>query len=654
MTTRAGIAALMMAVAAGMPCPAGAQVFDQSASDSLPADTLIADTSAAAGLADTSGLVSDSVLPAADSLATVDTAAVEAPVPPPVALIDSLVYYFARHIYPFDLQEDDLYPRNAAGFVYQEASFFAMSAMETPLRTTAAPFGLPGGQITVRSRAAEYAPFDRTTPTDGLIDFDDIATGDVARAGIVEGPLAGFNSVRAGSALLYLEPFEIPEGPARSRLIVERGAFGYAYTRGRIARMFSRKVGFAFSTDYRKGEGYRFNTDDDSYNVRARGRYIYRRRNQVDVSLGVYRRKGGFSTYRRLRRDQQLTVTVTRQGVFGGQIQGRYNLDLSRSADPYKTIRPRNTFAEMVLTMPRRRVLLQVTARLGKEQYYLNLLYKRRFYGFGEIAGLAEAMGGRVFFFGRAGDAENEEIALEGAAGYAARWRERWNFILSGGRLHRRPDLADLYLMKRTSGAGLVERGNPDLGSETRTFGNAMLAGNGGKAEASVSVTAGRAEKIVYYDRRSSTPGQLEIIPDTDKLTFGEVNVGGSFHDLWLFFGRVSASARRIESERFGGRPPYSPRWQIYGQLGLKYLVARYKVRIRLFGDVTYTERPLSFLLQELETTAVISGGINASLKDFTFYYMIHNMLNQFHLQPEDYGYTGWFYSWGFHWKFLD
>ena len=77
-------------------------------------------------------------------------------------------------------------------------------------------------------------------------------------------------------------------------------------------------------------------------------------------------------------------------------------------------------------------------------------------------------------------------------------------------------------------------------------------------------------------------------------------------------------------------------------------------MNVRLYGDVNWTERPLSYALKELETLPIVITGLNATLKDFTFYYMIHNFINRQQPQPEGYGYTGWFYSWGFNFRMLD
>jgi hypothetical protein len=647
MTSANRIIAIFLLLCFMFPISLSAQENDPSPNDSLLDDSIYIDSA---------GIPSDSTTVLPDSLGWGDTTQIEQepPPPPPVSLMDSLTHYFARRYYEFEIQQSDLYPRNAAGFLYHEASYYSVTSLETPLRTTVSAFGLPGSRMTVRNGKSEAAPYDRTIPADGLIDFDDIATGDIARAAIVEGPLAGYNSLRGGSSLLHMEPFEIPEGPARSQFIVERGSFGYAYTRGRVARMFSPDFGLAFSTDYRKGDGFTSNVDDDSYNVKARIFNRFDRLTTLDAGISVYRRKGGYLFYRRLRRDQQWTVSVNRQEFYGGSLTGKYNLDLSRSADFSKTIRPRNTYTEWSYLLPRQGALYQATLRFGKEQYYINQCYAARYYGFGGLSGFFDLFGGHLFFFGRVRNAEDQKIGFDGAAGFTRLLTRHLKVIVSGGYYGRWPDLTDLFLTQRLWGSDLSERGNPDLQAEKILSGNATLAFVADKVELSASLNAGTADDLIYHDRKLDNLPVINIVPENDNLTFVDLNLSCNFRDLWWFFGKASATGRRIDSDRFGDSTPYSPRWQVYGMLGMNYHVEKLKIHVRLFGDITYTEKPLGYLAQELETAALFSWGVNASLKDFTFYYMIHNALDQFHLQPEDYGYTGWFNSWGISWKFLD
>jgi hypothetical protein len=139
--------------------------------------------------------------------------------------------------------------------------------------------------------------------------------------------------------------------------------------------------------------------------------------------------------------------------------------------------------------------------------------------------------------------------------------------------------------------------------------------------------------------------------PVNDNRRVIDFNLTGSVHDLWWFYGTASATVRRVESDRYDNRPPYSPRWQLYGQGGMEIYIAKYEVHARLFGDITWTEKPLSYDLVELQTLPIFTGGFTAHLKNLTFYYMIHNMSNQRVPQPQGYGYSGWFYSWGINFR---
>jgi len=436
---------------------------------------------------------------------------------------------------------------------------------------------------------------------------------------------------------------------------VERGSYGYAYTRGRFARTFAPGYGFAISTDYRTGQGFMDNTDDDSYHVKTRLYKLLAHKMRADFYLGVYRRIGGYDGYRRLRRDEQYAMSLTRQDVYGGQVTWAYNLNLSRSADFFKTIRPRDTYTEMSFLKPRAGGLYELTLRFGKEQDYINQLYKSRYYGFADITGFYPLRAGHLFFFGRVRDAENAAAGGDAAVGFTRVFSERWKLILSGGYLTAWPDLTDLYQMERLSGESIPERGNPQLKTQEKLTGNATLMYTADKYELSAAVNGGRMFDVIYYDRRADTQTFLrEIIPGNDQITFADLNLSGSFHDVWLLYGAASVTGRMVDSDRYGNRPPYSPRWQVYGQAGMHYYVEKYKVNLRLFGDITFTERPLSYDLLKLETWPVVGWGANATLKNLTFYYMVHNTTDQIIPQPEGYGYSGWFYSWGFNFRMLD
>ncbi len=660
---------------------AGAALSDDEISapaDSMSTDSTSADTTALSlPLRESDTLLTDSAQAAIDTLGLpeVSVKEPEEPLPPPARLVDSLARYFGQHAYKYDVKYLDLYPRNGAGFLYHEASYFTMTCHETPLRTTVSPFGLPAGQINIQSGANRMRPFDRIIPADGRLDFDDIPTADVASASIIEGPLSAFASLDGGISMLYLEPSQIPPEVPESEFTVERGAYGYAYTRARIARMFAHGFGFSFATDYRKGDGLITSADDDSYYVKTHLLKKYGRRTTLDFYVNVHRRKGGFPVqpvlggydFRRLRRDRQFIASVTRQEFYGGQLISRFEYGSSKSAysaytsPVYRNIKPRFTDFELSYLLPRERGLYQLTIKAGKQQCDIDHLYHSRNYGCAFLAGIIDRFGGRLFFFSRLRKAKGEDIGIEGAAGLAKSIVGRWRTILSVGFLTRWPDLTDRFAPEKIGAIGTsqiagnyCERGNPDLVSEKKLTGNAAISYDNGNAAVSVSLNTGMADDIIYYDRRFDKYPAGEVFPDNDNTKFADLNLSGSINEIGPFFFKASLTGRRVDSDRYGNRPPYSPRWQVYSQLGVRHYVEKYQVHLRLFGDVTYAEKPLSYKLAELETGAVVTGGFNASLKALTFYYMIHNLLNQVHLQPEGYGYSGWFYSWGFNWKFLD
>lgn len=610
--------------------------------------------------------------PVIDSLASVE----EKPTPMlPAKMIDTLVHYFSRSRHIYNVKYHDLYPRNAAGLLYHEASYYAVTYYETPFRTTVSPFGLSGTQMAIQSGSNLIRPYDRVIPPDGRIDFDDIPTADINSASLIEGPLSAFSSLDGGLAMLYLEPFSIPPHVAKSEFTVERGAYGYAYTRARIGRMLNQNLGVTFSTDYRKGDGLKLDADDDAYYVKTHIMNRIRPTWTLDFYANIYRRKGGFPVlpaesgynFRRLHRDQQYVLSLAGQKVFGGQLTARFDYRSSRAAysallSPiWRTLKP--NFGELELSYLHcyDHALYQMSAAVGKEKYDIDQFYYSRDFGYLMVSGIIERMGGTLFFFGRLKKAEQEDISIEGAGGLTKPLIGKLKSILSAGFLTRWPSMTDKFSPSRSGAIGAtellsdyVESGNTELEAERKLTGNAAIILDDGKWNLSLSLNAGMLDGMIYYNRVYDTHSAGEVYPDNDNIQFADLNLGANIDSLGPLYFALSASGRYLDSDRYGKQPPYAPRWQLYGLAGIRYYIAKYRLHIRLFGDITYTETPLSYRLEELETGAIITGGYNLQLKDFTFYYMIHNFLDQGQYQPEGYGYTGWFYSWGFNWKFLD
>lgn len=598
------------------------------------------------------------------------------PLPPPISLTDSVAFAFIRHWQTFDVQKNDIYPRTAAGFVYHNASYFTQSYQETPQRTIVAPFGLTGAQMSIRSGAVLLRPYDRVIPVDGRVDFGDMATGDVGRAGVIEGPLSAYDNLNSGVSTLYMEPFEIPDGPATSQFIVERGAFGYAYTRGRLARTFSDKLKLSFSTDYRNGEGFRFNAEDNSYYIKTRVMLKPLRATTVDLYLNVYRREGDFQikpdsggyVFNRLRRDQQFAADITQQNIFGGQLSARFGYQSSRSrytsfsTDFYRTVLPYFYTLDVSYLRKINGTLLQITAGGGKETFDINRAFLNRESGALTVNVLTAFAGGKLFALARMKQFEFDHPVYDAVIGLSQALSEKTKAIMSVGRVTNVPDIVDRYGPPRTGTLGSAgslagtyyEHANPGLQPETRLYGNLSLIRDAGKNNVSFSVNAGQIDDAIYYDHRFAGYPAGDVFPANDNIKFADANLTARLNDIGPFYGVLSGTYRKVDSDRYGNRPPYSPRWQTFGQLGLKYYISRYDIHTRAFAEITYYDTPINYRLNELNAGALITWGVNASMQSFTFYYQMHNALNNYHETPTGYGYTTWYYSWGINWKFLD
>jgi len=636
-----------------------------------------------------SGIAQPVDTPAADSLAALlaDSLGLEtsAPkrIPKTVFLLDSLVYYFAGNIYRLNVHDFDRYPRNAAGMIEEETSYFSYNYLESPLRTPVRPFGLPGRGMNVQSGYNEVSPYDRTLPADGALDFEDIPTADIASAALIEGPLSAFASLDGGISMLYLEPFEIPTDVARSEFTVERGAYGYAYTRGRIARWFTPRLGMSFSTDFRTADGLNLIAADDAYMIKSRVVYKRGENTTIDSYLNFGKRSGDFpvepllggSTFKRYVHDRQFIVSITREKSLGGQVTGKFEYHNSRSrysrlgSTFIRALTPTHYKGDFAYLLAGDKNLLRISGfgeyiGFGHQQLFRNekeVTVQRR--SGAMVAGFSHHGFGSVFFYSRFRGALYEKPAVDAAIGFTRDLSATWSVIVSGGHTSRWPDLADRFVPYRQAtignsgdwAGGFAESGNPDLNLETRISGNVSLIYSGDNGRVNLSINGGKITDLIYYNRvYSASNPAISVFADNDDITFSDFNLSGEFYALGPFFGKASVTGRALDSDRYGSRLPYAPRWQVYGRIGLRHFVDKYKVNIRLFGDVSYSEKPLSYTLKELSNTALVTGGFNLSLKSLTFYYMVHDLINQYNGVPEGYGYTGYFYTWGFNWKFID
>ncbi len=647
-----------------------AAISDTTISDQ-PSDSVSADSlhqvDSAAHTVDSARFAIDSLIAAG----AIDTTTAKKMLPPPMRLLDTLTEHFVRKWKYYDVKRSDHFPRNAGGFISQEASYLSQTYLETPVRTTIAPFGLTGGNLVVQSGEHELRPFGRFVPPDGRIDYGDLGTSFVGSYGLLEGPLSGISSLDGGLGMLVLKPITIPPDEARSELFVETGWYGFAYTRAKLARQFSPKFGLAISTDYRLGDGPNLNAEEEDYYIAGHLFSRLRPTTWLEGYIDIHGREGEVpimpdsngALYERDRKDIAYNLLVTEQGPLGGDITAKLHYQTSRSGydsqgSTYgRTIKPERYFLELSYLRHDSTGTLQMAALVGADEYQYNLDFMRRRYGTATISAMTRINDGYGFAFARYRAGENEKPVIEGAFGWAGDLGPQWYGIISTGYLTRWPDITDRFLARRedpTINGGYADYGNPSLESEKRFTGNIALIRYLKNLELSGSLNLGIVDKAIYYDRiYDDLPGG-EVFPDNDNIRFADFNLRADFDSLWIFYGTISSTIRRVDSDRWGPRPPYSPRWYIDSQIGFRYYIERFQISTRFWGNIRYGETMLSHRLEELTNAPLVTGGITASLKTFTFFFISHNMLRQIPDTMEGYSLTDWYISWGFNWKFRD
>ncbi|UCD16668.1 MAG: hypothetical protein JSV44_09420, partial [Candidatus Zixiibacteriota bacterium] len=174
-------------------------------------------------------------------------------------------------------------------------SSFIVDHENTPIRKTVSPYALPGGRVNVILDNRPLNPLEHLLEPDNRMDFNDIPTCQIRQAYIVEGPLGlVFGAANATSSLIML-PHRPDTTSAESKMVVDKGSFGYAYTRGLFTHRNKQGRQMQAAAGYRKADGAFLNQDDDAYHQWAELNQPLTRQLWLNLSGRLYRRTGTFS-----------------------------------------------------------------------------------------------------------------------------------------------------------------------------------------------------------------------------------------------------------------------------------------------------------------------------------------------------------------------
>ncbi|HSG99479.1 MAG TPA: hypothetical protein VLB27_05490, partial [candidate division Zixibacteria bacterium] len=143
---------------------------------------------------------------------------------------------------------------DAGDFFRGDRAFFTVDYQATPVRHTVSPYTLPGPRFAAIFNGQPLNPVEHLTEQDAALDFNDVPTASVGDVYMLHGPEAAFLGGASGIAGAWLKKVtpagEIPE----SRLEAQKGAYGYAYTKGVITETTASGFSYTAALGYRQAK----------------------------------------------------------------------------------------------------------------------------------------------------------------------------------------------------------------------------------------------------------------------------------------------------------------------------------------------------------------------------------------------------------------
>ncbi|UCD93845.1 MAG: hypothetical protein JSU69_08740 [Candidatus Zixiibacteriota bacterium] len=587
---------------------------------------------------------------------------------------DSMVVYFLNKRLNLGREAIRSFQHDAADFVRSQASDFIMHYQNVPLRTTIAPYSLPGDRTNVVFNNRTLSPLDHLPEPDNLIDFSDIPTTAVDDAYGIAGPLG---MAFGGSNDLYSVVL-IPNAPetafAESRMVVDKGWNGYAYTRGNLSTIDGGGRSIRLAAGYRKTDGHSRNSADDSYH--QWGEVIYPLNSKVRVNLSgrLYRRQGEFP-FRpmasefyldRFRRDRDLTAAlqIAHSSRHSSSLEFRHQrsetrtdrtgvlnfraLDVYDNALTFSYEGSFNPFA------------VKTSLSVGEEKY--------------KDAGFTDKRWQRIlnllFLTGDTAQAFVSIIRLEKtgpfelapSAALIYSHDVGGNFYLSGslGYNTKLPRQYELFLVSRArrilseSGPDYMEAGNSDLHRERQLVGSLTLGLGKIENDFMISFTGGKIFDGIDWARLDTTVYSLgEFSTINHDLEFASVSAKQrlSWKDfVWWSGGAAYNHLKTDDNENL----PYAPEFRAFSNLELHVYVEKLGLHLYGYGQGNYTDEYSGYAEQGLGDQITFDVKLSFRIKKFRFYYISRNALHTYFENREKYRINGRFNYYGISWEFLN
>jgi hypothetical protein len=570
---------------------------------------------------------------------------------------------------------DASFIHDAGDYLKFDPSVFCVEEQNTPYRKTVSPAGLPGRRINAIYNNRSLNPLEHLPEPDGQINFEDIPTTGVENLYILGGPAAMMFGGDEAPSSIILSPLMPESTTAESRLIVDKGAFGYANTGARFAQRTAYGRLLRAALEYRKATGATYYRNDDGYHQWGEFSTFLTEKWRMNLSGRLYSREGTYTlrpdvslfSLERKRRDRDLTAGLdfyhSEKATTG--VEFRHQRSESRLYEA-TTLYSRNLdFIANSITARRefqkggsavkaaisycREEFRDAPLYDGRDRFNAEL---RSITPVGRAAYFALLRGEKVEGFDAAGSAvagiiiDKEYFFALASAGYGAKFPSQYDLSLTP-RLTRTLsyDSNDYF----ESGAG-------GLIAEKQAVGNVTLALGRIGSDLSLSCSFGRIGDAIRwrkYDYDTAGATVKAYKPFNDDLKFVSVTATQNFKwkDILRWYG--GGGYHFVESE-LDETLAYSPDYQLTAGIEIYKYIRKLELHLFAILEGVYYGRYFGAMMRPLGEDPIINLKLSFRIKAFKFYYIFQNLPSIEYQRREDYTIPGRFNFYGFHWDFLD
>jgi len=563
---------------------------------------------------------------------------------------------------------------DAGDFLKFNPSNLVINYQNTPIRTVVAPYSLPGDRVDVILDQNTLHPVQHLLEPDNHLDFNDVPTAMTDAVYNVEGPLGlAFGGTNTTSSLVMI-PLRPDTTQAVSGLVVDKGSFGYAYTKGVFAYRNERGRQVRLSAGYRKADGAFNNFDDDAYHQWGEFRQPLTDRLWLNLSGRLYRREGSYVPRAdvslfdldRFRRDRDLSagLALHHDTTAKTTVAFRHERSESRLEQITETYyRNLDIFANgLTLTHERSggSVGMRVRASATQEKFDdKNTLCNKRHRGYVDAAMLFGDTASAFTVYARAEKVGGFDPAPSAMASYTRR-RPTFYFNVSAGYSTRFPRQYELDLVPRiapifdNSANDYFEVGNPLLMPEKQVSANLSLGLGRLGSDMSLSVTGGKIFDGIdwqCFDTLDLEVGGFR--PVNHDLTYANATLRQRLTIGSFVTWSGGASYRYLDIED-DDDPPYAPEYQGFTNVELYYYVSKLELHLFAYGELLYAGPYTGYNGDELGEDPVLNVKLSFRIKKFRFFYIFQNMPSLEYQAREDYTILGRYNYYGVTWDFLD